>query len=186
MKIAITGGIGCGKSTFLQMLTEFIDSDKILSADEVVADLYQQNEIQDHILALMQSYDASIQEFSKDNIKKIFHIPEFKTQLEAYVHPKVREAIQKHEAIFVEVPLLYESDSAKYYDQVWVIFAPNDVAKERIMKRNGFTEEEAQSWIDKQMPIEDKIRKADHVFYNQNKTSLKYQISKQLRELNLL
>lgn len=171
-KIAISGGIACGKSTFLTILASLVGEDNVVSCDDIVARLYTDASVQHEILLLMKEYQPNISEFSKENIKRLMHIPAFKKSLEGYVHPLVRQNVESSKALFVEVPLLFETGTHTHYYESWVVACEPDIQIQRLMSRNNISRLEAQRWIDMQMPLCKKIIKADRVFFN-NQTDVR-------------
>ncbi len=165
-KIAIAGGIACGKTTFLNLLGEKVGKENILSIDDIVTELYEFQEVKDYIVTLMMCYNSNITAFSKNNIKNLMHIPDFKREIEGYVHPMVKKEISKSNAFFLEHPLLFEIGQNKDYLQSWLIACDPEIQIQRLIKRNNYDEFTAKKWINFQIPMAEKILKADKVFFN--------------------
>ena len=158
LKIGLTGGIGCGKSTvariFEQLKTPVIDADDI--AHQLVA-------IGQPALAQIQ------QEFGTDvlnpdgslNRKKlrelIFSDPEQKQKLESILHPLVYQSIQAElkqlntPYCIICIPLLFETNMTRLVDRILVVDCPVETQIERIRKRDNMTIERIQSIIDSQV-----------------------------------
>ncbi|HEV8406765.1 MAG TPA: dephospho-CoA kinase, partial [Sphingomicrobium sp.] len=90
--------------------------------------------------------------------------------LEAIVHPVVRAAresfIAEHRdapVLVFEIPLLFETSGEKEFDKVVVVSAPAEVQRERVLSRAGMTEAKLDSILARQMPDEEKRRRADFV-----------------------
>ncbi len=168
--IALTGGISTGKSTVASILKlygfEVIDADAI--AHEVlqnvaakVAELFGNDYVHDGVVD------------RKKLGALIFSNPEEKKKLEQLVHPLIREEIMRRAErsesqgvpYFIDIPLFYET-GAYTIDKVLVVYAPRRLQLERLVKRDGFSEEEATKRIDAQMDIEEKRRRADYVIDN--------------------
>jgi len=66
-----------------------------------------------------------------------------------------------------DIPLLIEVGWHKAVDIVILVYTSPDVQSERIMKRNGYTHEEARDRLRSQMPLTDKIQLADFVINNE-------------------
>lgn len=104
----------------------------------------------------------------------VFSDPSSRVQLEAVLHPLIwgrverfLEECQRDEAdCVVEVPLLFENRRETSFDQSWVVAAPLNQQIARLTVRNGWSPEESQKRIAAQMPIEEKIRRADRVIIN--------------------
>jgi dephospho-CoA kinase len=103
----------------------------------------------------------------------VFGDPGEKKRLEQLLHPLIREEIgrraERSESrgvpYFIDIPLFFETGA---YDikRILVVYAPKEIQLERLMKRDGFTKEEAQRRIDAQMDIEAKREKADDLIEN--------------------
>lgn len=177
MNIGLTGGIAAGKSTVSRMLTErgaaLVDLDQI--AREVV------NPGQEPLRLIAERFGPAVLNedgtLNRARLGEIVFSDEAERKaLEAIVHPAIREqmlarmeAFQRERPerlIVVDVPLLYESGLQSYFEQIMVVYVPRSVQLERLMKRNGLAEAEANRRIDAQMDIEEKRRMADIVIDN--------------------
>lgn len=171
-KIAITGGMATGKSTLLHLISKC--GFKTLSCDEIVKKLYSKKEVQQEILKLggEDLFDKEKKTLSKEKIlRKITEDQNFKNKLEAFIHPLVWKEIEsffkvaeskKERVIFVEVPLLFEVGWEKYFDEVWLITASPETQKKRIREREY--SEFLLKLLRTQYPLEEKIKKARHLF----------------------
>jgi len=90
--------------------------------------------------------------------------------LEAIVHPAVREAregfVAAHAdspALLFEIPLLFETGGEGEFDKVVVVSAPPDVQRARVMARFGMSGGKLGAILDRQMPDEEKRRRADFI-----------------------
>jgi dephospho-CoA kinase len=102
----------------------------------------------------------------------VFADPQARKDLEAIIHPQVVEAIdrwfasldsQAHLFAIADVPLLYEASRERDYDVVIVTACELPTQIRRVMARDNITEAEARQRIAAQLPIEEKVRRADHV-----------------------
>lgn len=170
-KIGLTGSIGTGKSTVLNIFKSL--GVNTISADEIVHKLLEEEIIKEKIV---NHFGKDILQEGKINRKKlagiVFENPEKRKILESILHPLVFEHIQnwfeniKDEKIAIaEVPLMIETGSYKYYDKIIVVYAPKEIQIERCLKK-GLTEEEAIKRINAQMDIEEKIKYADYIIEN--------------------
>ena len=166
IKIAITGNIASGKSQVEKSLEGLgytvYDSDKIAHAVlDGIKDFY--------------GYDV----FTDGKIDRaklgclVFNIPDLRKKLEQLTHPKIKAEIlalfEKHKNekyIFVSVPLLYEAGFESIFDKVILVSVDKNIQLQRLIKRNNFTEEEAQKRISAQMSQQEKIKRADFVIEN--------------------
>jgi dephospho-CoA kinase len=102
----------------------------------------------------------------------VFADPQARRDLEGIVHPAVRQATDawfasldpsRYRFAIADIPLLYEVGRDRDFDAVIVTAADPDVQLRRVMQRDGATETEAQQRIDAQLPIAEKVARADFV-----------------------
>jgi dephospho-CoA kinase len=101
----------------------------------------------------------------------VFADPGARHALEAIVHPVVQKTIDdwfaalgsRHLFAVADIPLLFETGRAGEFDKVIVTACAPETQLRRIMQRDHLTEEEARLRIVAQLPLEEKVRKADHV-----------------------
>jgi len=158
-KIAITGGIGAGKSSIGKLLLE--KDFTVIDSDEIVRSLYERIEVQGKIRKIFGSLkkeEIAEQAFS-DSAKR--------EELEKILHPLVKEEIEKiqGEILFVEVPLLFETGMEEDFDFVVAVKASEEARIER-MKEKGMSEEEVMKRIRAQLSDSERVKKADLVIDN--------------------
>lgn len=176
MVVGLTGSIGTGKSTVTNYLLSkgypVIDSD--LLAREIVA---KGHPVLDKII---KEFGAEVLlpsgELDRKALGKIiFSDDQARKKLDAITHPaindKMHELIKHYEQegntlIFCDIPLLYEGDMAKTFDEVWVVYVSPEVQLERLMARDSVNQEMAQARINAQVSIEKKKEWADVVIDN--------------------
>ncbi|MGV2937959.1 dephospho-CoA kinase [Mesobacillus sp. LC4] len=195
--IGLTGGIASGKSTISAMFTEMgitvIDADiEARLAVEPGEKAY--NDIVSHFGNEILEEDRTINRPKLGEI--IFNNEEKRMLLNSIVHPAVRERMaQKREkaeaadekAVVLDIPLLFESKLTGLVEKIIVVFVDEQTQLERLMKRNGFSEEEAYSRINSQMPLKAKIALADAVVDNSGSIEeSKQQLMNILSEWNVL
>ncbi|MNL18753.1 Dephospho-CoA kinase [compost metagenome] len=116
----------------------------------------------------------------------VFHNAEELGRLNELVHPAVFRAFddwvkqipQSVPYILKEAALLFESGSYKMCDQNLLVIAPEEVKIQRVMQRDGVTAELVKARMDKQMSDEEKVKKADHIIYNNETESLIIQVTR--------
>ncbi|KQU60853.1 dephospho-CoA kinase [Rossellomorea marisflavi] len=174
--IGLTGGIASGKSTVSALLQEkgytIIDAD--LAARMVV-------EVgQPAYLAIVEAFGKGILQENGQIDRAglgaiIFNDQTKRNLLNGIVHPAVRSMMLSHkdeavengkQTIIMDIPLLFESDLTWMVDRTIVVTVEKDVQLSRLMKRNKMTEEEAASRISSQLPLREKVEKADAVIDN--------------------
>ncbi|PED07067.1 dephospho-CoA kinase [Bacillus pseudomycoides] len=195
--IGLTGGIASGKSTVSQMFRELhlpvIDAD-IIAREVVEQGKEAYKEIVDVFGEEILQADGELDRPKLGSI--VFHNEEKRLRLNKIVHPAVRKEmnVQKDmyikegmQAVVLDIPLLFESKLTSLVDQILVVAVAPSTQLERLMKRNGFIEEEAKARIDSQMPLAEKITLADKVIYNDGTiTETKAQLHRILKEWNII
>ncbi len=172
MKIGLTGGIGCGKSTVVGI---FRDCGWLtVETDTVVRQLLAEDpevlgQIREHWGEAALCADGTVDRAAIGKI--VFDDQTELTWLEQLLHPRVREvwtgrvAAHPERDSLVEIPLLFEKRLESEFDFTVCIHAPGDVVESRMQAR-GYDREEIERRRRRQMPIEEKMRRADHVITN--------------------
>jgi dephospho-CoA kinase len=102
----------------------------------------------------------------------VFSDPPARKALEAIIHPEVQRKTnawfaaldsRRHPFAIADIPLLYEVDRDRDFDAVIVVACDPQRQLRRVMARDGLSEAEAQRRIHAQLPIEEKVRRADFV-----------------------
>lgn len=174
--IALTGGIATGKSTVASLMK--LHGIAVIDADEIAHELLDIHHLE---IARMfgDKYVRNGKVLRTELGKIIFTDEAKKKELEAFIHPLIREEIEKRAAVYdsrefpylIDIPLFFENGAYDIKDSV-VIYTPPEVQLERYMKRNGLSEEEAKIRINSQMSIDEKKARATWVI--DNSTSLKH------------
>ena len=171
--VGLTGGIGSGKSAaadlFMQLGIVVIDADAI--SRELTA---YQGAALPTIQAAFGELAVSEQRLNRDYVRElIFKRPEAKAELEAILHPLILQTIQQQQnsvdAVYaiVDVPLLTELPQFRALVQrVLVIDAPETLQRERVMARNGLSQEQIASIMAQQATREQRLAIADEVILN--------------------
>ncbi len=178
LNVGLTGGIASGKSTVARMLVEkgavLIDFDE-LTREVEEPDRPEWREIVRHFGEAVLLPDRRIDRGKLGAI--VFADPVKRRILNDIVHPAVFaewhkrlteiERRQPDAVVLSDIPLLIESGLEKTVDVVLLIYIPPDEQIRRLMARNGFSREEAERRISAQMPIAQKIPRADMVIRNE-------------------
>lgn len=174
--IGLTGGIASGKSTVANMLKEL--NIPVVDADEEARLAVEKGKKAYSEIVAYFGEEILMEDGSIDRAKLggiIFPNEEKRKVLNSIVHPAVREnMVQKkdhyltdgHNLVVLDIPLLYESKLTHMVDKVMVVYVDEKTQLERLMARNGFSMEEAQSRIASQLPLSEKLKWADAVINN--------------------
>ena len=171
MKIGLTGSIACGKSTVSQYLKQ--KGCQIVDADAISR-------------ALTAEGGAALPEIRKafgDNVfsgavldraklgQIVFADAQKRETLNAILHPMILAEIRRQmtqfdargQIVIGDIPLLYECGMESMFNAVWVVRADRETQIRRLFERDGLSREQAERRIDSQMPLDEKIRRADAV-----------------------
>ena len=167
--IGLTGSIGMGKSTVASQLREH--GIPVCDADAIVHELYEGEAVAPVEAAFPGvSVDGRIDRAKLS--QALMRDPEGFKRLGAIVHPLVhaahRECLQAaHRSgatlAVLEIPLLFEGGSDARCDVTMVVSAPADVQRARVLARPGMTPEKLDVILSRQMPDEEKRRRATFV-----------------------
>ena len=174
--IGITGGVSTGKSTFCQCLKEILPDAKFFDADEVARQLVDLEEVKQEMLAKFGLGIFSRNgDLNREAVRTIiFQDAAKKSALEQILHPRIRRQwsaeADKHrtspEFFFADIPLLYETGGETLCDRVVVVACSPDIQLANLMRRMKIERPPAEAMIKSQMPLEEKIKRADHVAWN--------------------
>ncbi|MGL2734668.1 dephospho-CoA kinase [Helicobacter pylori] len=171
--IALTGGIGTGKSTTIKILES--QGYQILDADKIAHQL-----LQEHRFKIAQHFGSEILEKDILNRKKlgaiVFQNANELKWIEDFLHPLIRECMlekaceleKNHQAYFLDIPLFFEVGGKKCYpvSRVVLIYAPRALQIERLLERDKLKESEILQRLVCQMDIEQKRAMSDYIIDN--------------------
>lgn len=177
MKIAITGGIGSGKSFFCRELQrrgiKVYDCDaaakRLMAADARLRDSLRQL-VGDKVYEGTTLQKAVLAQF-------LLQSEEHKLQVNDVVHPAVAHDFLQSGYDWLESAILYESgfDKRVPFDFVVCVKAPEEIRLSRIMTRDNISEAKAREWISCQMSQDDMAARADFVINNDGKADVSRQ-----------
>ncbi len=181
--IGLTGGIGTGKTTVSHYLATVCHI-PILDADTYAREAVEKNS--PILQTIKKRYGSDICLSNGElNRKKlgniIFNNSTEKQWLENQIHPYVRQRFQenikqgKQKIIVLDIPLLFESQLTHLVTEIWVVYCSYEQQLQRLMNRNQLSREEAIARIKSQLPIEDKVNKADVILDNSSTKENLYQ-----------
>jgi len=172
--IGLTGGIATGKSTVAGRLRTL--GAAVLDADQIARDVVEPHTpgwqaVRDAFPTVIRA-DLAIDRRRLAEI--IFADEAARRALEQIIHPLVidrmrseGECLEKAGKIVVcDIPLLYEAGCDAWLDEVWVVYADPETQLVRLMARSQVSREEALRMIQAQMPLAEKVLRADRVIDN--------------------
>ncbi len=155
--IAITGGIGSGKSVISDILRAM--GHKVYDCDTRAKALMDTDEsIKDDLINLI-SIDAVRSDRTIDRkllSEIVFNDPDALSRLNSIVHKAVRADLRRwrdtssDKTVWVETAILYASRLDREVDEVWEVTAPTELRVQRVMKRNSMSREQVLARISSQ------------------------------------
>jgi len=175
--IGITGGISTGKTTFCECLREILPKATFFDADRAAHDLAGNDpEVKEMI---RREFGPGIFSANGDLNRAqmrsiVFADAEKRRALEQILHPRIRRQWSRQaesrrnssDLFFADIPLLYETGGETLCDTVVVVACSASVQLERLVSRTRLPRSEVEQMIRSQMPLAEKIRRADHVVWN--------------------
>lgn len=187
LQIGVTGGIGSGKSVvckiFAQLGIPVYDADShakaLMTTDGILV-----SQIKKEFGDLSYHADGSLnREWLSQHV---FSNEARLEKLNSLVHPRVAVDYENWVGMQTEVPyvlkeaaLLFESGSFRLLDKIIVVSAPEAIRQERVLKRDKHrTVEQFREIVEKQLPEEEKLKRADYIIVNDNVTPVIPQVLK--------
>ncbi len=175
--LGVTGGIATGKTTVVRMLEELgapvIDFD-LLARQVVEPDKPAWQEIVAYFGKQVLQNDKHLDRKKLSDI--VFRDIEKRKKLESFTHPRIHAEFMVQLSTIVEkdpdaivqvdVPLLIENNLQYLFHKTLLVYIPEEMQIERLVKRDKISEEEAADRLKAQLPIDEKMGYADFVIYN--------------------
>jgi dephospho-CoA kinase len=167
--IGLTGSIGMGKSTTMQLFAD--EGVPVYDADAAVHAIYSGAAVP----AVEAAFPGTTADGKVDRQKLSAHVlgnPEALKRLESIVHPMLGTHRQTFlddaessgaPVVVLDVPLLFETGGEKRVDAIVVVSAPADVQRTRVLARENMTAEKLDAILARQMPDAEKRKRADFV-----------------------
>lgn len=187
--IGITGGISTGKTTFCECLRKLCPAAKFFDADKTARDLVDRDpQVKEELLREFgpETYFPG-GALDRERLRAVvFHDAAKRSALEKILHPRIRRQwsaeAEKHrnssDLFFADIPLLYETGGESLCDRVVVVGCSREIQVLRLLERGRIDRLVAGQIIDSQMPLAEKIKRADHVVWNNgDRTALAEQAS---------
>lgn len=186
IRIAITGGIGSGKSYVCDKLVTL--GIPVYNADDEAKRLMISCEgIHKDLTELLggEVYNADGSLNKSFLAKYLFASPEHVKQINGIVHPRVREDFMHwaekqgkdgKEIVGFESAILFEANFEDAVDAVVMVYAPKELRLKRVMERDHATEEQVEARMSQQMSDEEKLGKSGYVIMNEDSSPLMEQL----------
>ena len=188
--LALTGGIASGKSTVCRMLREWLPSIVIFDCDEAVHQMLEVDREVAGIIATAfgdQALDIAGRVDRHFLRSRVFADEAARLKLEAILHPRVRQecldsldraATRGAEVFVADVPLLFEKGFDFGQNQVIVVASSRSSQIQRLKARGGLDDQLIDSILATQLPVQEKMARADIVFWNEGPPAV---LSSQIR-----
>jgi dephospho-CoA kinase len=176
--VGLTGGVASGKTAISQILKE--EGAYLIDADQIARELVQPhtatwNELIKVFGKEILQEDGSIHR--KRLAAKVFSDPEQRNLLNQILHPRIKAEMNRRvkeigqkdrdAIVVIDAALLIELGDHREMDKVIVVTSTEKQQIERLKKRDGVDQEEAQRILFSQMPLEEKLKVADFVIQNE-------------------
>jgi len=173
LKVGLTGGIACGKSTVCELFNEL--GVPVIDADQIAHELVQPNQPALNIIIekLGNKYLNEEGQLDRKLLRNtIFNDDPIKKQLETILHPLVYEEIENKITLFnapyciVCIPLLIETNALDKIDRVLVVDLPKELQLDRASKRDKVEKSEINKIMETQVDRETRLEVADEIIKN--------------------
>ena len=195
LKVALTGGIGSGKSEVSALFSKW--GAYIFDADTIAKQILNKNKTAQKELILEFGSDIISAEgiIDKKKLSRVAFQNEFnQLKLNTIIHPYVFKEIDlcfesiiekgNHNIFIVDAALIYESGADTHMDYVIVVTSHLRIRTERVMKRGDLNRDEFLKRVDLQWPEKDKIDLANFIIYNnESKDELRKEAKKVYNQL---
>ncbi|MDZ5697407.1 dephospho-CoA kinase [Chelativorans sp. M5D2P16] len=167
--LGLTGSIGMGKSTTARMFAE--EGVPVHDSDAAVHRLYAGEAAP----VVEKLFPGTVVDGAVDRTRltrAVVGKPDALKALEDLIHPMVRRDADRFVAdhrrkgtplVLLDIPLLFETGGENRVDKIVVVTAPHEVQRERVLSRPGMTEEKFAAILKRQVPDEEKRRRADFI-----------------------
>jgi dephospho-CoA kinase len=190
MIIALTGGIGSGKTTIAKLFETM--GCLLYNSDEKAKDLYHQTEIKKRVIQLLgsEAYSANGSLNTTYIAEVIFKDKTVLESLNAIIHPALEKDFkiyvnQQHpdSIIIKESALIFETDSYKKFKTIILVTAPLEQKIKRVMQRNKMPRENVVKRMSAQWPDEQKITLANYIISNNDTEAVIPQVISVLKKI---
>lgn len=183
--IAITGGIGSGKSYVCHELRRY--GIPVYDSDDAAKRLYYtDNQLQQELKKLVGEEVYVGNKLQKRILAKfILESEANKNAVNDVVHPAVARDFLQSGMEWLESAILFDSGFYRrvHFDYIVCVSAPEELRLERVMARDGIGRDKALDWIQSQLPQDEVEKRSDFVILNDGSATLDAQIKRMLEDL---
>ena len=176
--VALTGGIGSGKSTVGAEFEKL--GIAVFDADVIAREVVEPGE--PALAAIVAEFGPTVLDenggLARQRLRElVFADPRKREKLEAIVHPRVRDRMRAlvdtapGPYCIVSIPLLFETHQGKRYDRVLVVDVPVETQISRTIRRDGSPRETIEGILAAQIDREERLRLADDILDNSGETT---------------
>ncbi|OGU97937.1 MAG: dephospho-CoA kinase [Ignavibacteria bacterium RIFOXYA2_FULL_37_17] len=174
IKIAITGGIGSGKSSVSKIIESF--GFPVIKADDLAKELMLKDEsVKKKIIKTFGKESFTEKGINTKYLaENVFNSKDKVDKINSIIHPVTirkievisKELFEKHDLVFVESALVYEAKIQKLFDYVILIYAEEEIRILRKLDKNGMNKADIEKRMSFQIPDEKKTNRAHFVIDN--------------------
>lgn len=191
MKVAITGGIGSGKSFVSERLSAM--GIQVYDCDEAAKRLVRTDEaLRQQLISLIKGHHSQPStlnsQLTKSSIARFLLASEENAKaINNLVHPAVARDFEQSGYNWLESAIYFDSgfDQRVYINKVVCVTAPLELRIQRVMRRDGITREKTLEWIHRQLPQEEIRRRSDYEIVNDEQHDIDQQLNKILKLINI-
>lgn len=175
-KVAVTGGIGVGKTTFCQLFEEL--GARVVSADQIAHQFLSphRKELSQQVVTLLGEEILVNGEIDRKKVaERVFRSKESLQQLEHLIHPYVQERMEEewehaceqgYTLFIVEVPLLFEAKMEGWFDHTVCVVADATTARKRAYSAKRLEGKDFDERTARQLPAQEKAKRSEYIIEN--------------------
>ena len=175
ISLVLTGGVASGKSTLAGLLSQKIESILLFDSDAEVAQMLTDSQVLNELRGALGDSCFEGEKLDKAKVRDlVFSNSEARQKLESIIHPRVRERLGEMarkgqregvDILLADIPLYFETGWKWDNRGVIVTACPREEQKQRLSARQGIDLELAEAILSTQLPWEEKLARADQVFW---------------------
>ena len=185
-RVAITGGIGSGKSYVCRLLER--RGIRVYDCDAAAKRLMRQDATLRQALRQLVGDDVYVGDVLQKPVMARFLLSseQNKRAVNDVVHPAVARDFEESGLTWLESAILFDSNFhlRTPFAHVVCVTAPLDVRIQRVMERDGITREQALEWIHRQLPQDEVLARSDFEIVNDGQHNLEQQIDNIIQQIN--